>query len=58
MALWGVWGYAEVLAVITSPDHEEHESMREWIGGSFDPEAFGVNEVNRMLGTIRYHNPR
>ena len=49
----GVWGYAEFLEVITLPDHEEHDSMLAWIGGSFDPEAFDVNEVNRMLGTIR-----
>ncbi|MDA1271894.1 MAG: hypothetical protein O3A93_11660 [Chloroflexi bacterium] len=25
---------------IQNPDHDEHESMMEWVGGSFDPEMF------------------
>jgi pRiA4b ORF-3-like protein len=36
----GVWGYGELLAAISDPDHPEHESMLEWVGGEFDPEAF------------------
>ena len=49
----GVWGYAEFLQAIKSPDHEEHESMLEWIGDDFDPEAFDLAEVNRSLAAIR-----
>ncbi len=33
----GVWGYENVLAVLADPDDEEHASMREWVGSSFDP---------------------
>ena len=43
----GVWGYADFLEAIRDPKHEEHESMLEWIGGQFDPEAFDVDELNR-----------
>lgn len=32
---------------------QKHEQHVEWIGGSFDPEEFDLNEVNRMLGDIR-----
>ena len=49
----GVWGYGEFLEAIQNPDHPEHESMLEWVGGSFDPEAFDVDEVNQRLKRIR-----
>ena len=42
----GPWGYLEFLAAIADPEHEEHESMLEWIGGSFDPEAFDLAEAD------------
>ena len=45
----GPWNYDEFLETILDPDHEEHEEMIEWVGSSFDPEAFDVNEVNRLL---------
>ncbi|MBM4144157.1 MAG: plasmid pRiA4b ORF-3 family protein [Lentisphaerae bacterium] len=31
------------------PAHEEHQSMREWFGGDFDPETFALNAVNAAL---------
>jgi Plasmid pRiA4b ORF-3-like protein len=45
----GIWGYAEFLEAIRDPDHPEHESMREWAGDEFDPEAFDLEEINRRL---------
>ncbi len=42
----GVWGYADLLEIIKDPEHEEYEEMMEWLGGSFDPEHFDVNEVS------------
>lgn len=48
----GVWGYAEFLEAITQPDHPEHESMLEWVGGAFDPDAFILSEVNQLLQQI------
>ncbi|MFQ5898082.1 MAG: plasmid pRiA4b ORF-3 family protein [Candidatus Methylomirabilia bacterium] len=47
----GVWGYEEFLQAIRDPEHEEHESMLEWVGGSFDPEAFDPRKV-------RFDSPR
>lgn len=47
----GVWGYSEMLAALDDPDHKEHESHLEWVGGVFDSEAFDPGEVNtRLLG--------
>ncbi len=45
----GVLGYREFLETIRDPTHEEHEAMLEWVGGSFDPEAFDLAAVNRAL---------
>jgi len=49
----GIWGYANMLEAVADPKHEEHEQYVEWIGGSFDPGAFDLKEVNQMLRGIR-----
>jgi hypothetical protein len=41
----GPHGYAEFLHAMADSNHEEHESMREWAGGDFDPEAFNPAAV-------------
>lgn len=48
----GVGGYALFLEAIQDPEHPEHESLLEWVGGEFDPEAFDVDAVNRMLRQV------
>ena len=45
----GIPGYENFLEAITDPKHPEHEELKEWIGGTFDPEAFDLDEVNRLL---------
>jgi hypothetical protein len=45
----GVWGYDDFLEAIKNPEHEEHDSYLEWVGGEFDPEAFDPDEINRRL---------
>jgi Plasmid pRiA4b ORF-3-like protein len=45
----GPWGFSEFLAAIRDPAHEEHESMLEWVGGHFDPEAFDPADVKSRL---------
>jgi hypothetical protein len=45
----GVWGYAEFLEAIRDPGNPEHESMLEWIGGSFNPESFAIEVANARL---------
>ncbi|MBE9076009.1 plasmid pRiA4b ORF-3 family protein [Romeria aff. gracilis LEGE 07310] len=49
----GIWGYAEFLEAIQTPDHPEHESMLEWVDGEFDPEHFDLEETNQQLKGIR-----
>ena len=46
----GVWGYADFLKAMTDPEHADHDEMKIWIGGKFDPEKFSVDKVNRELG--------
>ncbi len=41
----GTWGYEDFIQAINDPNHNEHERMLEWIGGSFDPEHFDPEEV-------------
>jgi hypothetical protein len=45
----GIWGYAYLLEAIRDPDHPEHEDLLEWVGDSFDPEAFELDAINREL---------
>ena len=49
----GPWGYADFLEAIENEDHPEHEEYLEWIGGSFDPEAFDLEAVNDYLKEVR-----
>lgn len=49
----GPWGFQEFLAAIADPDHEEHESMLEWVGGSFDPSAFDASQFGHQLDLAR-----
>lgn len=41
----GVWGYAELLEVLSNPDHPEYKETVEWIGGKFDPNDFAPSNV-------------
>jgi hypothetical protein len=49
----GIWGYAALLETISDPSHPEHEEMLEWLGGGFDPEAFGLEAINERLRSVR-----
>jgi hypothetical protein len=49
----GVGGYAEFLAVIADPRHEEHDHLLAWAGGSFDPEACDLVDINARLTPAR-----
>jgi len=44
-------GYTRMLEIIFDPKHEEFESMRTWLGGKFDPEAFAPSAV-------KFDNPK
>ena len=45
----GPWGYMDNLSVLADPKHAEYKETREWMGVSFDPDHFSVDEVNARL---------
>jgi hypothetical protein len=45
----GIPGYYDLLEAINNPDDESFEELRDWVGDDFDPQAFSVDEVNRLL---------
>lgn len=49
----GVPGYCNFVAAVLDPKHPEHEELLEWYGGSFDPHAFDINQVNTQLTRIK-----
>lgn len=49
----GVTGYYHLLEALADPEHEDHDMLLEWVGGKFDPEAFGVEAIDRALKRLR-----
>ena len=45
----GPWGYAEFLAAIGDPEHEEHERLLTWYGGPFDPHQPDIEQLAAAL---------
>ena len=45
-------GYARFLEAIANTSDPRHTSLVTWVGGSFDPEFFDVQTVNRQLGQM------
>ena len=45
--------YFDFVAAIRDPTHAEHNSNLQWVGGSFDPSAFDLVEVNDRLSVIK-----
>jgi hypothetical protein len=48
----GVGGFYEFLAAIRDRHHPQHKEMLRWVGRSFDPDEFSVDEVNRRLAAL------
>jgi Plasmid pRiA4b ORF-3-like protein len=45
----GIGGFYDLLDALKDPTHEQHEELQDWVGGDYDPEAFSIDPVNRML---------
>lgn len=45
----GIGGYYNLLETVRDPKREDHEEMREWLGDDFDPNAFDLNAINKLL---------
>lgn len=48
----GIPGFYDLVEALNDPNHERHEEMLDWIG-DFDPQAFSVDKVNRVLTPAR-----
>jgi integrase len=49
----GAPGYEDLLRVLADPTHADHEHMRGWVGGPFDPHEFVLPLANARLQTVR-----
>ena len=49
----GPSGYQNLLEAISDPEHEEHETLLEWVGEGYDPEAFDLEIANISLSRLR-----
>ena len=49
----GVYGYANLLAILDDPQHEEYGETREWLGDEFDPLPFDLQRVDRRLSSLK-----
>ncbi len=45
----GIWGYMQMLEILSRPDHKEYKDYLAWLGGEFDPEYFDLDDINEML---------
>jgi len=45
----GIPGYYRLLEALANSADPEHQELLEWVGGSFDPEAFDVGTLNRVF---------
>lgn len=48
----GLYGYYNLLEIISNKKHPEYKNMVEWMGGGFDPTEFDVEDVNENLKDI------
>jgi len=46
-------GYVDFVQAISDPARPEHEELREWCGGTFDPFAFHLDAINAQLRHIK-----
>jgi hypothetical protein len=44
----GPFGYRHFLAALADPTHPDHEPMRDWVGGAFDPAAFDPDRATTL----------
>ena len=45
----GITGFYDLLDALRDPKHEQHKELKDWVGGDYDPEAFSIEAVNRIL---------
>jgi hypothetical protein len=52
----GIWGYDDLVEILTDPKHEEHQERLEWLGldsaDQFLPAAFNPDQANTALASL------
>ena len=48
----GPWGYGDFLDAIGDPQHDRHDELLEWIGGSFNASAFDAAETDGIFAAL------
>ena len=49
----GIPGYFELLAAVADPKHEQHQEMKEWVGGEWDASRFILDATNARLERLK-----
>jgi hypothetical protein len=52
----GIPGYYDLLDALADPSHPRHDELRDWTGDEFNPQAFSVDKINRLLAPARRRN--
>ncbi len=50
----GIWGYADLLEILSDPKHEDYKSRLEWLGGDFNADEFDPKDVEFDDSEKRY----
>ena len=52
----GIWGYQELIEILTDPTHPEHDERLDWLGlddaSQFTPDTFDPDEINHRLDAL------
>ncbi len=52
----GIWGYEELVEILTDPKHEEHQERLEWLGldsaDQFDATAANLDQADTALASL------
>jgi hypothetical protein len=48
----GTEGYAQLLGILSNPEHEQYLDMMSWLGGRFHRAAFSAAKANRSLKAL------
>ena len=49
----GIGSYADLKEIVANPKHPEHQEMKMWLDGDFDPALFDLATVNLVLRQLK-----
>lgn len=54
----GIGGFYDLLDALGDPAHDQYDELRDWVGDDYDPDAFSVDHVNRVLAPLHRHGSK